>query len=440
MKDKQAKIGYDGEELFVRCKRKVYRGLFADPVRVVCVSCRFVDRSLSCVCVSHELFRTRKEEKLVLVNAETGNFINVTLLPQDGLGENEIRITGHVAEQLLAEENAELLLCRYKKISFGRVLTQKIEHIRENDVVLSEEDYRAFGLDALGSFCDLFEFYNTVTKDSVIVKSSHIYTDAALPRGSIRLNRKQRFFLGMELPLYLSPVQREILGERASAEEQKLLGELYGKDHTLLRETTYEQQERAKKIISARLGCEIRVIPVIESVLSPERKSLLHCITDFYVGKSTVSLICRRPYENDEGLNVVRLTKSNMKLLGIEEMDKVYLKYKKKQVACRVLELDNEKEFFRTNLPAPTELSIGIPSHIRKKLGITALDVTVKVDRDTAFILKRSMNEQIVPILLTLFSTSLFSRLSTVAAIVITVLALPVVLYLNLSTKRNMRA
>jgi len=118
----------------------------------------------------------------------------------------------------------------------------------------------------------------------------------------------------------------------------------------------------------------------------------------------------------------------------------VILQYKNKRVSTRVLELDDDEAFLETNLPISTDLVVCLPVHIRKQLGVLDLNSTVKVDRDTAFIFKKSINEQIVPVLLTLFSTNLFNDVSVILSAALSVLAIPIVLYFNLSSKRNMRA
>jgi hypothetical protein len=85
-------------------------------------------------------------------------------------------------------------------------------------------------------------------------------------------------------------------------------------------------------------------------------------------------------------------------------------------------------------------LVVGIPAHIRRRLGIMDLSSSLKIDRDTSFIFVKSINEQIVPILLTLFSTNLFTDSSVIVSALLSLVAVPVVLYFNLSSKRNMRA
>ena len=105
-----------------------------------------------------------------------------------------------------------------------------------------------------------------------------------------------------------------------------------------------------------------------------------------------------------------------------------------------MLELDDSETFFETNLPISADMAIGIPVQIRKKLAINDLSSSIKVDRDTVFIFKKSINEQIIPILLTLFSANLFSDSSIIISALLSLIAVPIVLFLNLSSKRNMRA
>ena len=98
------------------------------------------------------------------------------------------------------------------------------------------------------------------------------------------------------------------------------------------------------------------------------------------------------------------------------------------------------KRFRRRIFPPTLHYAIGIPAHIRKKPGLYHINAAVKVDRDTSFIFKKSINEQIVPILLTLFSVNLFEDPSIWKKVLLSALLIPVVVYLNLSPKRNLRA
>ena len=73
-------------------------------------------------------------------------------------------------------------------------------------------------------------------------------------------------------------------------------------------------------------------------------------------------------------------------------------------------------------LKAPVTTPIGkgfrsVNVQLRKELGIRDMKSSVKIDRDTGFIFRRTFKDQIIPLLLTLFSTNLFALLSKWAAI-----------------------
>lgn len=423
--------------------KKAQHDLFDTVKKMTFVDQRFTaSDKLNAIGVSRAVWQAYHKEKLLLLNCDTGEHVDVTLKAHETIGDADFVATSYLGEILDLPCCKNIYLCRYKDLAFGRVYPQKIDHIRESDLVISRAD-------ADGVLCELqkqpyrfFEVYNTATHDCIIVKKTHIFVDDSLPAGTVRLSRKQRICLGLELPQYLSDEQWSVLEEQLDrdGEDYKTLCELYtAGDRFLDKNASFAQKTKAKKILSRHLTGEIRIIPIPASVLF-HGKSRVQRLCDFYVGKSTISLVGRRPYAIDEGLDIVRMTRSNMNLLGIDEMDKVILQYKNKKVSCRVLELGDEEAFAETNLPISPDLAVGIPAHIRKRLGVLDLSSSVKIDRDTAFIFKKSINEQIVPILLTLFSANLFTDSSVALSALLSLVAIPVVLYFNLSSKRNMRA
>ena len=397
---------------------------------------------LNAIGVSAELFSKLHKEKMLLVNPNNGKHVNVSLKICEGIGENDFVTTLHVQEILQLVPDTTVFLCKYKSLEFQRIRVQKIEHIRESDLVISKTDFHNVCCNQEKTPCKYLEIYNTFSQESIVVKKSHVYVDETLEPGTIRLSRKQRICLGMELPQFLSERHWAVLKENLdeNSADFQLVCRLYSASNSILDEDApYEKKMQVKKIISRYCTGAIRIIPVPESMYE-KRGKLLRRICDFYVGKSTISLICRRPYDIDEGLDIVRMSKSNMSLLGIDEMDKVTLQYKNKRVSCRVLELEDEKAFLQTNLPISPDLVLGVPAHIRNKLGVMDLSSSIKIDRDTAFIFKKNINEQVVPVLLTLFSTNLFTDFSIISSALLSLVAIPVVLYFNLSSKRNMRA
>ncbi len=463
---KQTEVICQNGELLLRRGKKRYGGLFADALTLTAEKSDFRAQELNTLQVSSAIYAAHREEKLFLWNVRTGRSLNVVLSASSSLEEGVCHLTSYVKEQLGQEAGDDLLLCRYVAPRFKTIKTQKIENIRENNLMLSPADHAALAKLPFS----LFEVYNTVSKDSIVLKKSHILVDASLEPGVIRLNRKQRLWLGLELPAYLTEERWKIMTdpqqpkrketpeeqvtktaeERAEAEKRwaetvareiEVVKALYGdSEHILSPDATYSQKTLAKTRFTNTCRGDLILMPVMESAFRAPRKTLAKRLSDFYVGKSTVSLVCRRPYDHDEGLDVVRMSPSNMSLLGIDEMDKVILQYRGNAISCRVLALEDGDAFRETNLPISTDLVVGVPVHLRKRLGIPDLTTAIKVDRDTGFIFRKSINEQVVPILLTLFSTKVFSDSSILVSALLSLVTIPIVLYVNLSSKRNMRA
>ena len=411
-------------------------------------SLRFINRNfhtpdrLNVIGVSRAVFSEFSCEKLFLINPLNGEHTNVSLSVIEDISDVNFIASPYLKELLKLTEEENIFLCPYKNLIFKKIYLQKIDHIRENNLILSEFDYNNLPCDIQNSPCKLFEIYNSFSHNSIIVQKSHIFVDKTLAPGTIRLNRKQRICLGLELPEYLSNEQWASLEKKLAGDNDALqtLYDVYSSESRILNKLApYDKKQKAKKIITQHFSGDLHIIPVPESVHSVN-KNILRKLCNFYVGKSTLSLVGRRPYDIDEGLDIVRMTKCNMNLLGIDEMDKVILQYKNKKVSCRVLELEDKSTFLETNLPISPDLAIGIPAHIRKKLNLCDLSSSIKIDRDTPFIFKKSMNEQIVPVLLTLFSTNLFTDSSILLSALLSILAIPIVLYFNLSSKRNMRS
>lgn len=396
---------------------------------------------LNTIWVSPETLSYFTSDKLLLINIHSQTFINVVIKAHKNIQNDCFATSSYIKEMLDVIDNENLYLGQYKEITFNKIFIQRIEHIKENNLMLSRDDYQKLidNLDQLP--CSLFEVYNDLTHESIIVKRSHIYADESLKNGTIRLSKKQRIFLGQELPLFLSNEQWDILIKSfpTDSEEYRLLCSSYSlDDHILSNDLSFTKKEKLKQIISSYGIGKIKIIPILEFAYE-KKKDIRERLSNFYVGKSTISLIGKRPYTIDDGLDIVRMSKANMNLLGINEMDKVILQYKNRRKSCRVLELKSKDAFLENNRPISMDLAIGIPTHIRKELCITDLTSCIKIDRDTRFIFKKNINAQIVPILLTLFSANFFADSSVLWSSLFSLVAIPIVLYLNLSSTRNMR-
>lgn len=331
----------------------------------------------------------------VLVNPENGRYDVIRLRVDDKLEDTEdifIRVVAGVKKRLAYKEDQEqqMLLCALEiSAKFSDIRRQSLENVRDDNLVISPGAYDSLVKDAPFA---LFDVVNGLTGDSFCIHRKHIIrSERSGTKEFIQLNRKHRIFLKIE---------------GANAVDAKEAG--------------------------------IYLRPELSSLYYKRRRNLWNMLTRVFVGKSALSLMCRRPYECDESADVVRISGSNMKLLGVEEIDSVILRYHTRKVKCRVLEMDDRDEFVAMNgenglLP---DLSIGIPAHIRNKLGITYVDCSVKVERDTDFLFAKSLPEQIIPLLLTFTTSGLVLDMNIVFEILFAI----IVVYLNFSSKRHMRS
>lgn len=391
------------------------------------------------VFVSPNMYETYKNESLILLDSVTGKFLNIVLRKDAEIEGNNCRLTSYISNDLSIPNGRELILCKNKSVSFNKILIQTLDKIRDDEIVLPTNSVENF------STYDNYEYYeifNTQTSCRIVIKRKHIKFDSNLNDNSIRLNRKQRIFLGVEVPEHIKTNKwKELIDNmKDNSEDLDFINKMYPTDdHFLLEEATYSEKVQIKTILQKYLPASIRISPIIESFNKKSNTSLLRSISDLFVGKSVTSLQCKRPYENDENAYIVRMTETNMHTLGVDTMDYVILHYKYKKVKCRVLPYsDKKKDFLKTNTPCSMDLSIGVPAIVRKELGVSDLYTVIKIERDTAFIMKKTLNKQIVPVVTSLLSINLLSK-SYILSLVLSVLAIPIVMYLNLSSKRNMR-
>jgi len=413
----------------------------SNPVKIYCTPKRYTNEQLNTVCLSPELYARLKNKCLVLLNASTQHVEEIEIKQNSALQGNNAILTNTLKELLCVgtEFDDELYILEKSGITYNSFFKQKVGGIKDNSLTVSPQGVFPVPNNIEENGFSLYNVSNCITGQSFIVKKEHIIFDPTLPKGTMRLTRKQRIFLGLQVPKFLSAIQLEHMESVLCDEDLKAVKAAYSKDEMeLIDDISFVQKRELQDIFDKKCGFKVYLHPVTDSYCVKNRRGF-KAISDFFVGKSTTSLICCRPYENDEGADVIRMSRSNMQILGIDEMDQVILQYKNKKAVCRVLELNDTEAFFTTNRYIDTDLAIGVPAHIRRALGIFGLNAVIKVDRDTSFIFKKSVNEQILPVLLTLFSINLFRDSSVIISALLSALSIPVVVYLNLSSKRNMR-
>ena len=437
MKNEKLIVIEDNKPIVV-IKNKKYDDAFTSMVKVtIGKTITNYNSFINCIYVSKELYK-ELGSVAVIYNNETKEYQDVFCHVEESLKGNEIRATSTLLNNIKYKPDNELFLLRYSHASFNHINVQKIDNIKEDYVALSKKTLESIFPDFNTTKYRLFDLYNTVTGEHLVIKKKHIIVDDSLEEGAIRLSRILRLFLGLETRDYVPDLAWKSLD--TSSEDYKKIINVYDEaTHEIKKDVNYLDRSECNKILKNALGVKLELYPVIESINKRSRRNPWRVITDFYVGKSTLSLPCKRPYEIDEGKDVIRMSKNNMALLGISNMDQVRVTYRNKTIKCRVLELEDKESFKATNIATSYDLMVGMPVNLRKRLGIYNIESVVKIDRDTPFLFKKSISEQVLPILITIASSLILSNASALWTAVISLVAAPIVVYLNLSTKRSSR-
>ena len=334
--------------------------------------------------------------------------------------------------------------------SFSAIKPQRIENISKGCLAISRFDANNKEFNYANED-DVFRVINSITENSFIINSANIKVDPQLNKGDIRVDARQRIFLGIDNPEFIpEKVWMSIINNLSQADKDILLRCYPSHDHVLSVSIGQNDREAIRKIVKEyvkpriwlqKVSVNSASAPLTPIKLRNRIRSICTAIANRFIGRSSVMLMCRRPYKSDEGADIVRMAKASMSLLGIQEMDRVVLRYRSNSVSCPVLMIDDERCFVKENMPNEINLSIGVPAHIRNLLGIQDVKSCVHVERDTLFLLKKNLSSQIIPFLLTIavgfFAIGVMPL--WVALIFFVGVIAPVIAYFNFSQIRSMR-
>lgn len=350
----------------------------------------------STIYLSKNDYNKYKNFNFVLYIVNKGKYENVIIKSNDKVDEGQYVINAYIINRynLTNIDDIKLYIINEDNVlTFSDIKLQALKYIQKEYILVGEKAY------------NIVQSYNTKyvivysKKDNshFIANVSHIIKSDILTVGAIRLNRKQRLALNID------------------------------------------DDDKEKNVI---------IVPMLQCKYENKVK-LTEKILDFYIGKINYSLIAKRTMAVDENFNVVRLSKSNMKLLGVENFDMVKMTYKDNIVKSRVLEIENSNIIVENNeydlnnkklKPIDIDMIVAIPAFVRDELEVPTVigNVSVKIERDMGYIWKKNISNQVLPIILILFTSEIFVSLSSILlSILFALLSLPVVLYFNLSKERS---
>lgn len=356
--------------------------------------------------------------------------INSALLVDHG--ENFVKVFDSLVELIRSAQD------RFPRYRFGEVKPQLIEKIRGGKVVVAAVDSFGAEVKSTGGAYD-WQIVNAFTGENVRVGGMQLEVDSSQAPGTIRLDLRRRTFLGVDLPSVLPEAQYAALVAKGDAEAVKAVECVYsGRERVRRIDGSQEEQNAAMSALRRFASPCLQIVPIRHQ---DHTRGLLELLLGWCVGTCSVQLMCRRPYRSDEDAEVVRLSEAAMKILGVEEMDRVVLVNGNRRVRCPILRIDDTASFFRENFPCEVNLVVGVPVHVRDELGIRGVKSCVVIERDVQFLFAKSMNGQIVSLLLAL-ATAMFTTTvipTWLTAVIFVLVVLPCVLYFNLSKVRGAR-
>ncbi|SCW46004.1 hypothetical protein SAMN02910456_01234 [Ruminococcaceae bacterium YRB3002] len=181
----------------------------------------------------------------------------------------------------------------------------------------------------------------------------------------------------------------------------------------------------------------LQILPVFED-FAPKR-TLKDSFLGVIVGDADLCLSAVRPYFVDDERDIVRLSRDNMRLLGIEETDRVKISYKGMTIRATAMEIDSLEMMSQQNIlfsEADFDTMVGIPSPLRRQLGVHDVETEVNVVRDTGFIFAKNVNIQLLPILALIFTVFQLS-IGIWWQLGICVIMTPVIMFFTLSQERQ---
>jgi hypothetical protein len=195
-----------------------------------------------------------------------------------------------------------------------------------------------------------------------------------------------------------------------------------------------------KKIFKLSGFNNVAIYPLYLKPGKKKRFSITRLFLNLVIRPASLNLNVIRPYSTDESSNIVRMSKSAMNLLGIAENDLVILHYRRKSIEVPVLEFDSPELVKETNIvtnESSINISIGIPAHLRYKLGIKQIGKIVEIERDLSFLFKKNFNLQFLPILAAIFAVFSLDELSFLKRVIICAIIVPISSFITLSAVRE---
>lgn len=320
----------------------------------------------------------------------------------------------------------------------NRYHIQKVEDLKKDKVIISEDIIKTIEA-------------NRKLKGVIIVNNLNGYS-LTLPMSKIEvetnntdrviLSIKHRKLLDVELPTFISQYYLDKL--------DGALDKYYKSEYeNVIYENYYEAAREFKNAIEAHDIKLLSVYPIYEEEPNKVIKNTLfkylhqfkNKVLAIIIGQRTITLRVIRPYPIDESENIVRLSKTAMELLGLEETDTVVIRKGNRRYKARVLVIDDWDTISNENrIKSEQDLSllIGIPAYMRNQLGLYYINTNVFVERDLDYFFRKHLNNQVITIISFMLSLTIFNDISNIKLRMLAIITFLIsMIYLSFSEVRE---
>lgn len=324
---------------------------------------------------------------------------------------------------LFLKQTADEQILLLKPLMFvcSTIKIQKARKIKEDTITVSSDLYQQ--LQALSPYG--IELRHLATGATLTRQFSYIESGDDLKTGEIRLNFYQRRILNL--------IDNQTINKAPS-----YFKTLYDKvSRTNVDSSRYFTKNGKRLTVNANYN-HVQIAPIFYII--PAKFQIGHCLCNKFVGKCEMKLSAVRPYKIDDSRDIIRLSEDTMALLGIEETDRVIVKYKNKVCKASAMKIDTFGQMKETNiLDSETDLDVivGIPAPLRQELGICDVETEVVVARDTVFLFNKNLNIQMLSVLGLLLTVFQIGNGAYMLKAIISLSLLPFIIYISLSRERS---
>jgi hypothetical protein len=357
------------------------------------------------------------------------------------ISQGEIITSLGIKNKLGIMAHSKVVIHPLKKILAADIQLQDVKSLAEGNIYVSPDLYEQIS----AAKTDCFEVFNRTTTASFDISRANIMKSDSMSASSIKMSYLQREFLDFEHPPdTLSPYYYEQYHnlEKLNLEQLLFLKKQYA-NQKVNDIKDYEDKLEIKRILKKVDYNQVVLYPLYrkqEPRKEPVLKRLYHYLLSYLIRPASLKLKVIRPYSTDESSNIVRMSKSAMSLLGIAENDLILLQYRKESIAVPVLEFDQTELIREVNIvtnESSINISIGIPAHLRYKLGIKQIGKICKVERNLHFLFIKNVHLQFLPVLASVFAIFSFDELKPWIQILMTIFIIPLSMYITLSAVRE---